>query len=89
LQTRTLGFVGLGRMGAPMVRRLAEAGHHVIVHDRRPDAAADLPGNSISVAATPAAVADEAEVVFWGICPRCEAAGRSPDGGQRDEEVWQ
>ncbi|TIV97624.1 MAG: hypothetical protein E5V77_12730, partial [Mesorhizobium sp.] len=31
LQTRTLGFVGLGRMGAPMVRRLAEAGHHVIV----------------------------------------------------------
>ncbi|TIW14712.1 MAG: hypothetical protein E5V81_26710, partial [Mesorhizobium sp.] len=30
LQTRTLGFVGLGRMGAPMVRRLAEAGHHVI-----------------------------------------------------------
>ncbi|TIV40304.1 MAG: hypothetical protein E5V99_03385, partial [Mesorhizobium sp.] len=41
LQTRTLGFVGLGRMGAPMVRRLAEAGHHVIVHDRRPDAATD------------------------------------------------
>lgn len=67
MQTRTLGFVGLGRMGSPMVRRLAEAGHHIIVHDRRPDAASDLPGNSISVAATAAAVADEAEVVFCSL----------------------
>jgi Fur family ferric uptake transcriptional regulator len=28
---------------------------------------------------------DEAEVVFWGVCPACRAA----DGKQRDEEVWQ
>jgi Fur family ferric uptake transcriptional regulator len=34
-------------------------------------------------------VVDEAEVVFWGVCPRCQTADRSTDGEQRDEEVWQ
>jgi len=34
-------------------------------------------------------VVDEAEVVFWGVCPRCQLADRSADGEQRDEEVWQ
>jgi Fe2+ or Zn2+ uptake regulation protein len=32
---------------------------------------------------------DEAEVVFWGKCPACQAAGGSADGVQHDEEVWQ
>jgi Fur family ferric uptake transcriptional regulator len=32
---------------------------------------------------------DEAEVVFWGVCPACRAADSSADGKQRDEEVWQ
>ena len=32
---------------------------------------------------------DEAEVVFWGVCPACKAAESSADGVQRDEEVWQ
>jgi Fur family ferric uptake transcriptional regulator len=34
-------------------------------------------------------VVDEAEVVFWGVCPACKAAESSADGVQRDEEVWQ
>ncbi len=34
-------------------------------------------------------VVDEAEVVFWGVCPTCKAAESSTDGVQRDEEVWQ
>lgn len=33
-----VGFVGLGMMGAPMVRRLAAAGLRVAVHDLRPSA---------------------------------------------------
>jgi len=32
---------------------------------------------------------DEAEVVFWGVCPACKAAESSAGGVQRDEEVWQ
>jgi 6-phosphogluconate dehydrogenase len=33
-----LGMIGLGRMGANMVRRLLRAGHRCVVHDRSPDA---------------------------------------------------
>ncbi|MDP4024626.1 NAD(P)-dependent oxidoreductase [Methylobacterium sp. NEAU 140] len=34
--TTTLGFIGLGMMGAPMARRLAEAGHALALHDADP-----------------------------------------------------
>jgi 6-phosphogluconate dehydrogenase len=37
-----LGMVGLGRMGANMVRRLMKAGHDCVVFDRSPQAVADL-----------------------------------------------
>lgn len=33
-----IGFIGLGRMGANMVQRLAEGGHVVVGYDRSPDA---------------------------------------------------
>ncbi len=33
-----LGFIGLGRMGANMVQRLAEGGHAVVGYDRSPEA---------------------------------------------------
>jgi 6-phosphogluconate dehydrogenase len=37
-----LGMIGLGRMGANMVRRLAQGGHECVVFDRSPQAVADL-----------------------------------------------
>src|SRR5262249_29165752 len=37
-----LGMVGLGRMGANMVRRLIKAGHNCVVFDRSPQAVNDL-----------------------------------------------
>ena len=37
-----LGMIGLGRMGANMVRRLLRAGHQCVVFDRSPDAVKDL-----------------------------------------------
>ena len=37
-----LGMVGLGRMGANMVRRLIKAGHRCLVFDRIPEAVEDL-----------------------------------------------
>jgi 3-hydroxyisobutyrate dehydrogenase len=39
---RTIGFVGLGRMGGPMVRRLARAGHVVRAYDVSAAARAQL-----------------------------------------------
>ena len=37
-----LGMIGLGRMGANMVRRLLKRGHQCVVSDRSPDAARQL-----------------------------------------------
>jgi 6-phosphogluconate dehydrogenase len=37
-----LGMIGLGRMGANMVRRLIRGGHECVVYDRAPQAVADL-----------------------------------------------
>ena len=37
-----LGMVGLGRMGANIVRRLMHAGHECVVYDVNPDAIKEL-----------------------------------------------
>ena len=37
-----LGMIGLGRMGANMVRRLIKDGHQCVVFDRSPEAVKDL-----------------------------------------------
>jgi len=37
-----LGMIGLGRMGANMVRRLIKAGHQCVVYDMHPEAVANL-----------------------------------------------
>lgn len=37
-----LGMIGLGRMGANMVRRLLKGGHQCVVFDMSPKAVAEL-----------------------------------------------
>jgi 6-phosphogluconate dehydrogenase len=39
-----IGMIGLGRMGANMVRRLMSAGHECVVYDVSPDAVGELEG---------------------------------------------
>ncbi len=39
-----LGMIGLGRMGANMVRRLMKAGHECVVYDRGPESVKQLAG---------------------------------------------
>ncbi|NOY16142.1 MAG: decarboxylating 6-phosphogluconate dehydrogenase [Gammaproteobacteria bacterium] len=46
-----LGMVGLGRMGAAMVRRLMRAGHECVVFDRNPEAVRELEVEGASGAA--------------------------------------
>src|SRR5881394_1373931 len=41
-ETMQLGMIGLGRMGASMVRRLMAKGHECVVHDAQPAAVAAL-----------------------------------------------
>ena len=59
-----IGFIGLGNMGAPMARRLIEAGHKLVVYDTRNDAVAPLVALGAQVASSPADVADRVETVM-------------------------
>jgi 6-phosphogluconate dehydrogenase len=47
-----LGMIGLGRMGANMVRRLMKAGHECVVYDRSAEAVAQLAGEGAIGAAS-------------------------------------
>lgn len=62
----TIGFIGLGDMGMPMVRRLAAAGHDVIAWNRSREKAGQLAADGVRIANTPAEVAGEAELI--GLC---------------------
>lgn len=55
-----IGFVGAGLMGAPMVRNLLAAGHHVIVSSRTPER---LASEGWEVVPTPDEAADSVEVM--------------------------
>jgi 3-hydroxyisobutyrate dehydrogenase-like beta-hydroxyacid dehydrogenase len=61
------GFIGLGRMGGAMARRLIDAGHQVIVYDPSNAAAQPLLAHGAQVAANARAVADAAPVVFLSL----------------------
>jgi 6-phosphogluconate dehydrogenase len=52
-----IGMIGLGRMGANMVRRLLGGGHDCVVYDRSAEAVASLAGEHATVAATMADLA--------------------------------
>jgi 3-hydroxyisobutyrate dehydrogenase-like beta-hydroxyacid dehydrogenase len=59
-----VGFIGLGKMGQPMARRLIEAGHSLVVYDVRNDAVVPLVALGAKVASSPADVADRVETVM-------------------------
>lgn len=53
-----LGMVGLGRMGANMVRRLMEGGHQCVVFDKNPEARDAMAGEGAIAAESPQQMAD-------------------------------
>lgn len=61
---KVLGFVGLGRMGTPLTRRLLEAGHQVVVFDTDSKAIENLVALGAQAAASPQDVGDKADMVF-------------------------
>src|ERR1700674_6675 len=60
----TLGFIGLGTMGAPMARHLLHAGHGVTVYARRPEAMAPLLSAGAGRAWSPADVAARSDMIL-------------------------
>ena len=59
-----IGFIGLGNMGGPMARRLADAGHPLVVCDPSAGATEWFASHGHAVAETPRSVADRCEIVF-------------------------
>ena len=59
-----IGFIGLGKMGQPMARRLIEAGHTLVVYDTRNDAVEPLLALGAKLASSPADVANRVETVM-------------------------
>src|ERR1700756_927482 len=59
-----IGFIGLGKMGFPMARRLVEAGHQLVVFDQRPEAVDKMVALGAKAASSPKEVADRAETVL-------------------------
>ena len=84
-QSPTVGFIGAGRMGMPMVQRLVGAGFDVVATARRPETLTALQDLGVTVLASPGDVGAAASVLC--ICTFDEAQshdallGRStPDG---------
>jgi 3-hydroxyisobutyrate dehydrogenase-like beta-hydroxyacid dehydrogenase len=59
-----IGFIGLGKMGFPMARRLIEAGHRLTVFDTQRAAVDRLVALGAKAGASPKDIADEIETVM-------------------------
>ena len=79
---QSIGFIGVGRMGARMARRLIQAGYQLTIHDTSAEAIAPLIEAGAKRAGSPAAVASAAEIVFASVPtpPIVQAVALGPQG---------
>jgi 3-hydroxyisobutyrate dehydrogenase len=77
-----IGFIGLGTMGRHMASNLMKAGHELVVHDARREAAAPHLAAGAVWAGTPRSVAEATEVVFTSLPgpSEVEAVALGPEG---------
>jgi 3-hydroxyisobutyrate dehydrogenase-like beta-hydroxyacid dehydrogenase len=81
-QQQSIGFVGVGRMGARMTRRLMAAGYPLTVYDTSKAAVQPLVEGGAKRAESPAAVGSAADIVFASVPtpPIVEAVALGPMG---------
>jgi 3-hydroxyisobutyrate dehydrogenase-like beta-hydroxyacid dehydrogenase len=60
----TIGFVGLGQMGAPMVRNLIAAGHRPVVHNRSRAIVETIVAEGADAAQSAREVAERVDILF-------------------------
>jgi 3-hydroxyisobutyrate dehydrogenase-like beta-hydroxyacid dehydrogenase len=77
-----IGFIGVGQMGFHMARRLLEAGHRVLVFDRRREAIDRLTALGAHGRGSARAIADEVETVMASLpTPDVVLAAATGDAG--------
>jgi 3-hydroxyisobutyrate dehydrogenase len=78
----TVGFIGLGNMGAAMATNIRKAGHALVVHDVRAEAARRLAEGGARVASSPAEVARQSDVTLTSLPgpPEVEAVATGAGG---------
>lgn len=78
----TIGFIGLGIMGKPMVKNLLKAGYDLVVHDVNRKALADAVAQSAQEAYTPKEVAESSQVIITMLpdSPDVESVALGADG---------
>jgi 3-hydroxyisobutyrate dehydrogenase len=64
MNTPTIGWIGLGKMGTPMTQQLLKAGYTLIVYNRTKEKEAAFKAAGIGTAPDPAALVSQTEVVF-------------------------
>ena len=67
MKTTDYGFIGVGRMGGHMARRLLAAGHSLTVFDTSKEAADELAKSGAQVASSALEVANATEVAFLSL----------------------
>jgi 3-hydroxyisobutyrate dehydrogenase-like beta-hydroxyacid dehydrogenase len=63
----TVGLIGLGNMGTAIAERVLDAGYALVVHNRTPGKADALTARGAAVAETPAALAEQVDVVLTSL----------------------
>lgn len=79
MATKRIGFIGLGRMGQPMVRRLIGAGYVVAAYDLREEALADARAGGAATAASLSDAVGQADVIIT-MLPDGPAVERAASG---------
>lgn len=64
MNTPTIGWIGLGKMGMPMTQQLLKAGYPLTVYNRTKEKEAAFKAAGIGTAPDPAALVSQTEVVF-------------------------
>ena len=82
LQGSTIGFIGLGLMGKPMVRNLRAAGADLVIHNRSRAAVDELVAPGISPAQSPREVTERSDQVVIMVTDTAavDAVLSGPDG---------
>lgn len=82
MSERALGFVGVGRMGGRMCRRLIQAGYTVTIFDTSENSVKEMTALGARRAESPAAVACAAEIVLASLPtpPVVQAVALGPQG---------